>query len=170
MAIVPETLSFIGLGSNLGRPFFQLKNALATLAHLRGVRVLECSSIYESDPIGYTDQPVFMNAVAKILIRHSPHRLLDILQAIEIRHHRIRTSNQNSARTLDLDILVFGQLRCVTERLILPHPQMLKRRFVLQPLLEISPDQSIPGKGPAINYLPCVIDQRCQRKSRILLK
>ena len=160
---------FIGLGSNLERPFFQLKKALKRLANHRGVKLLECSSIYETVPIGYDDQPLFMNAVAKISVSLSPHRLLDVLQAIEISHHRIRTSNQNSPRTLDLDILLYGKIRCSTERLILPHPRMLQRRFVLQPLLEISPDQYVPGKGQAAGYLSCVSGQGCQVKSRILL-
>jgi len=163
-----KTIAFIGLGSNLERPSFQLMKALNYLAHHRGVKLLECSSIYETSPIGYADQPLFNNAVARISTGYSPCRLLDLLQMIEIRHHRIRTSNQNSPRTLDLDILLFGQVRCVTGRLILPHPRMLERRFVLQPLLEISPDQFVPGKGLAVNYLSSVSDQGCRRKARIL--
>lgn len=163
------SIAFIGLGSNLERPSFQLKKALAQLSHHRGVRLLECSSMYETTPLGYTDQPLFINAVARVSTRYSPYRLLDLLQAIETRQQRTRTSNQNSPRTLDLDILLYGRIRCQTDRLILPHPRMLERRFVLQPLLEISPGQFVPGKGFAANYLSSVSGQGCRRKAGILL-
>ena len=159
---------FIGLGSNLDRPVFQLKKALRFLACHRAIKLLACSSIYETAPIGYDDQPVFMNAVAKISTSYYPHRLLDLLQVIEIKQQRKRTSNQNSPRTLDLDILLYGQLKCRTDRLVLPHPRMLERRFVLQPLLELSPSQLIPGSGLAAKYLVSVSTQDCQRKASAL--
>lgn len=168
-ATVHESEAIIGLGSNLERPLFQLKKALRYLASHRHLKLVSCSSIYETAPLGYPDQPVFMNAVAKFSTRCSAHRLLDILQAVESKHKRIRTPQQNSPRTLDLDILLFGQLICFTDRLILPHPRMLQRRFVLDPLMEISPDQFVPGKGPAAQYLRGVSDQGCARKARILL-
>ena len=168
MAVHRPTI-FIGLGSNLGQPLFQLKRALTRLRYHPAIKLLACSSVYETAPIGYDDQPAFMNAVAMISSTYRPHRLLDLLQSIESRQLRKRTSNQNSPRTLDLDILLYGQIRCETERLILPHPRLLERRFVLQPLLEISPTQSIPGKGFARAYLPAVLKQDCHRKARLLL-
>ena len=147
----------------------QLKKALIYLAHHRCITLLQCSSIYATAPVGYDNQPEFMNAVAKIKTNYRPHNLLDLLQSIETRQHRVRTANQNSPRTLDLDMLLYKQLKCHTERLILPHPRMLERRFVLQPLLEISPTQFIPGSGLAANYLASVSSQACQRKARLLL-
>ena len=166
---VHRPLVFIGLGSNLHRPIIQIKKALRFLSGHRGVRLLAYSSIYETAPIGYDDQPKFINAVAKLTTNYSPHRLLDLLQKVEHLQHRKRTSNQNSPRTLDLDILLYGQFRCRTDRLILPHPRMHERRFVLQPLLELAPELVIPGKGPAVNFQSSVSSQGCQRKARILL-
>lgn len=164
-----DSIVFIGLGSNLDRPFFQLRKALNYLANHSAVTLQAYSGVYETQPIGYDSQPLFLNAVAGLSTRYSPLRLLDLLQSVELRQHRKRKSNRNAPRTLDLDILLYRQTRCVTDRLTLPHPRMHLRRFVLQPLLEISPSQVIPGKGPATRYLSSVSDQACRRISPILL-
>ena len=160
---------YIGLGSNLNRPDLQIKKALLNLKNNKHTSLLDWSSLYKSAPVGYDDQPDFLNAVARLKTRLKPLVLLRQLQFIENKQLRKRTSNQNSPRTIDLDILIYDDLVCVTEKLIIPHPRMLQRRFVLEPLLEISPDAVIPGSGLAADYFIAVADQDCRRSQQILL-
>ncbi len=160
---------YIGLGSNLNQPHIQIKKALRALNNSRFIDLQDYSSYYITAPMGYDDQPYFINAVAKIQSKLKPLALLRLLQSIEARQYRKRTSNQNAPRTLDLDILIHGNLQCSTSKLTIPHPRMLERRFVLEPLLEIAPAVMIPGLGHVANYFPFVIQQQCQRSERILL-
>jgi 2-amino-4-hydroxy-6-hydroxymethyldihydropteridine diphosphokinase len=137
------TVAYVGLGSNLEDPARQVEVALQELDHLPDTRVVKRSSLYRTAPVGYADQPDFINAVAQLETGLPAERLLDELQALEARHGRAR-SFPNAPRTLDLDLLLFGSLVLQTERLTLPHPRMRERAFVLDPLREIAPDLVIP--------------------------
>lgn len=106
-------------------------------------RVVKRSSLYRTAPVGYANQPDFINAVAQLETGLPAERLLDELQALEARHGR-RRSFPNAPRTLDLDLLLYGRLVLKTDRLTLPHPRMREREFVLIPLREIAPDVEIP--------------------------
>ncbi len=139
--------AFIGLGSNLADPHRQIMHALEELALLPHVRVVQCSSLYRSAPVGYVDQPDFINAVLKLETSLSPRDLLDVLLALEQKCGRTREFI-NAPRTLDLDVLLYDALQHHEHGLTIPHPQMHLRAFVLQPLLEIAPDCVIPGIGP----------------------
>lgn len=141
-------IAFIGLGSNLEEPRSQLQRAFAELEALPQTRLVARSSLYRSAPLGYQDQPEFVNSVAKIETAMAPHALLQGLLQIEHRHGRER-SFQNAPRTLDLDILLYDDVQLHEHGLTIPHPQMHLRAFVLQPLLEIAPDVGIPGIGKA---------------------
>ena len=139
-------IAFIGLGSNLEDPRSQLLRAFAELGGLPETRLIARSSLYRSAPMGYPDQPEFVNAVAKIETALAPRALLQGLLQIEHRHGRERTF-RNAPRTLDLDVLLYGDVQLHEHGLTIPHPQMHLRTFVLQPLLEIEPDCMIPGIG-----------------------
>jgi len=141
-------IAFIGLGGNIDNPRSQLLRAFAELDELQGTRLLARSSLYRSAPVGFTDQPDFVNAVAKIKTVLTPQALLQALLQIEHRHGRERTF-RNAPRTLDLDMLLYDDVQLQERGLTVPHPQMHLRAFVLQPLLEIAPDCNIPAIGLA---------------------
>lgn len=130
---------FISLGSNIGDRFSYLKSAIELLGNSPNVRIKKISSIYETEPVGYTDQDSFLNAVVEIATDLSPHQLLDFTQDIEKKLQRERTIRWGP-RTIDLDILMYNQENIKTERLIIPHPRMFDRAFVLIPLTEIYPE------------------------------
>lgn len=155
-------IAFIGLGSNLEDPRSQLQRAFADLGRLPGTRLLLRSSLYRSAPVGYLDQPDFVNAVAKIATALTPQDLLQALLRIEHGHGRERTF-RNAPRTLDLDVLLYDDLRLHEHGLTIPHPQMHLRAFVLQPLLEIAPDCAIPGVGSAEQALRACAGQVLER-------
>ena len=138
----------VGLGANLGEPRRQLTEALIAMSGLPETRLAGHSSFYRTAPVGHEDQPEFLNAVAALDTRLAPGVLLEGLQGIERRHHRER-SFPNAPRTLDLDLLLFGEEQIARPGLTVPHPRMHQRAFVLQPLLELDPEASIPGKGKA---------------------
>ena len=144
--------AFVGLGANLENPLQQIRQAIAELDAIEHTRVLVASSLYRSAPVGYADQPDFINAVAKLQTGLSPHELLDALHVIENRHCR-RRSVRNAPRTLDLDLLLYGMLVVREEGLTLPHPRMHERAFVLLPLAEIAPDTPLPGHAPVSQLL-----------------
>lgn len=154
---------FIALGSNLDSPELQVRRAFDELARLPSSRLLAHSSLYRSGPIGLLDQPDFINAVAHIETALGPHDLLQALLEIEFGHGRVRES-PNAPRTLDLDMLMYDDLQCDERCLILPHPRMHQRAFVLQPLLEIAPNCRIPGRGTVAELLPLCAEQRIERE------
>ncbi|XKE45803.1 2-amino-4-hydroxy-6-hydroxymethyldihydropteridine diphosphokinase [Halomonas organivorans] len=135
--------AWIGLGSNLDGPHEHVERALDELDALPLTRRRQASRRYASRPVGPADQPDFVNAVAELETRLSPLALLDQLQALEQRHGRIR-GRRWGPRTLDLDLLLFDDRRMATPRLILPHPEMARRAFVLVPLAELAPELSLP--------------------------
>ena len=161
-------VAYIGLGSNLEDPPSQLQRAFVDLAGLPDTRLVARSSLYRSAPLGGTDQPDlsnqpdFVNAVAKIETALAPQALLHALLHIEHQHGRQRTFH-NAPRTLDLDVLLYDDVRLHEHGLTIPHAQMHLRAFVLKPLLEIAPDVSIPGVGPARRSLQACQDQVLER-------
>jgi 2-amino-4-hydroxy-6-hydroxymethyldihydropteridine diphosphokinase len=156
------TAAFVGLGANLEQPKSQVQRALGELDAIPHTRVVRTSSLYRSDPLGYAEQPQFVNAVAQVETGLAAERLFDELQAIEARHGRGR-SFANAPRTLDLDLLLFGAMQIETERLTVPHPRMHERAFVLIPLLEIAPLAAIPGRGAASTLLARCAGQRVEK-------
>jgi 2-amino-4-hydroxy-6-hydroxymethyldihydropteridine diphosphokinase len=138
--------AYIGLGSNLSEPKRQLASAFEALALLPGTRVRAVSSFYRSAPIGFADQPDFVNAVAWVETTLAPRPLLEHLLVIEARHGRVRT-RRDGPRTLDLDLLAHGHAMIDEPGLTLPHPRMHERAFVLVPLAEISPHFDVAGHG-----------------------
>ena len=152
------TRAYVALGSNLGDPQATVRAALAALADLSHARPVASSALYRSAPVGLRNQPDFINAVAAIDTRLAPLALLDALFAIEARFGR-RRDFHHAPRTLDLDLLLYGDLRCADDRLALPHPRMHERAFVLLPLLELAPAIAIPGLGRAADWLESVRGQ-----------
>ena len=134
------TTAFVALGSNLNNPETQLRSAAKTIAALPNCHVASASSVYSSRAVGPGEQPQYLNAVLKLSTTVAPLELLDTLQAIEQQHGRVRTQRWG-ARTLDIDILLYGEQAIDLTRLQIPHPRMAERNFVLYPLAEIAGEQ-----------------------------
>ena len=156
------TLAYVGLGANLGEPRQQLLAALEDLGRIPQTRVAARSSLYRSAPIGYPDQPDYVNAVARLETGLRPEELFARLQEIERGHGRKR-SFRNAPRSLDLDLLLYGGERIDTPALTVPHPRMHERAFVLVPLLELDPGAVIPGRGNATELLRSCATQAVER-------
>lgn len=158
--------AYVGLGSNLdgelGDPRAQLLAGFEALARLSRTCLTGRSGLYRSAPLGHTAQPDFVNAVAGLRTELSAKELLATLQAIERRHGRERAF-PNAPRTLDLDLLLFGDLAITTPALTLPHPRMHERAFVLLPLLELDAEAAVPGRGRASELLAGCSGQRVAR-------
>ncbi|HEX2825631.1 MAG TPA: 2-amino-4-hydroxy-6-hydroxymethyldihydropteridine diphosphokinase [Burkholderiales bacterium] len=140
------TPAYIALGSNLDDPLRQIEGGIEELAMLPDTRLGAVSSLYRTAPVGFDDQPDFINAVAMIETELGARALLDELLAIEKRYARVR-GMKNGPRTLDLDIVLYGDTAQSGEALTIPHPRMHERAFVLVPLAEIAPDAVVPGLG-----------------------
>jgi len=140
-------LAYIGLGSNLQNPRAQIKNALNSLHGNDGIEVVDVSSLYESKPLLDMPGPNYINAVCKIDTTLSAIDLLDICQSIEDNQKRIREVKWGS-RTIDLDILLYEQQVISSDRLSIPHPEMIDRAFVMVPLCEIDKEINVPLLGP----------------------
>jgi len=153
---------FIALGANLEGPLTQIRKAFAELDALPKTKMIARSSLYRSAPIGNVNQPDFINAVAKLETALTPRELLAALLEIEQRHGR-RREFPNAPRTLDLDLLLYGDLIHHEHGLSIPHPRMHQRAFVLSPLHEIAPDAVIPGIGTVAELLAACTGQRLQR-------
>jgi 2-amino-4-hydroxy-6-hydroxymethyldihydropteridine diphosphokinase len=143
---------YIGLGSNLAEPLAQLREALQALAQLPHTQLRAASSFYASDPLGPADQPRYVNAVALLDCALEPLALLDALQHIELKQGRVRKAERWGPRTLDLDILLFGQRLLDLPRLQVPHYHLHARAFVLYPLAEIAGPLQLPD-GRQLNDL-----------------
>ena len=150
--------AYVALGANLGDPAATVRAAFAALANLPESRVARSSSLYRTAPVGITEQPEFVNAVAELETALAPEALLDQLLEIEQRFGRIR-AERNGPRTLDLDLLLYDNQVVELPRLTLPHPRLHLRAFVLQPLAEIAPALAIPGRGTVAAWLPAVANQ-----------
>ena len=156
------TLAYIGLGANIGEPRQQIEVAIEEIKTLRGTRFISASSFYRSAPLGYTDQPDFLNAVVGLETELPPETLLGHLKDIEHRHGRER-SFPDAPRRLDLDLLLYGEQILATPELTLPHPRMHERAFVLQPLLELDAGIFVPGRGLASTLLSACSSQKIER-------
>ncbi|ELY2745746.1 2-amino-4-hydroxy-6-hydroxymethyldihydropteridine diphosphokinase [Cronobacter malonaticus] len=138
------TLAFIALGSNLAEPLSQVNNALAALARIPGSRIVATSSFYRTPPLGPQDQPDYLNAAVALETTLSAEALLDNTQRIELEQGRVRKAERWGPRTLDLDIMLFGDATINTGRLTIPHYDMKNRAFMLLPLSEIAPALRFP--------------------------
>ena len=156
------TLAYVGLGANIGQPRRQLQSALEQLNRLPETRLTATSAIYRSAPLGHLDQPEFLNAVVELETALSPEALLDHLQEVERAHGRERPF-AGAPRTLDLDLLLYGNAVLATPRITVPHPRMHERAFVLRPLAQIAPQAAIPGRGTARELLCACRDQFAER-------
>lgn len=153
--------AWVGLGANLGDPAASLRAAFAALAALPRTRLIARSSLYRSAPVDAVG-PDFLNAVARVATGLSAHELLAQLLAIEMRHGRERPF-RNAPRTLDLDLLLFGDESIATAALTVPHPRLHQRAFVLAPMAELSPDLHVPGRGRVADLLGPVAAQSIER-------
>jgi 2-amino-4-hydroxy-6-hydroxymethyldihydropteridine diphosphokinase len=150
-----ENVAYIALGSNLGDRLNYLRSAIIALHEHKEISVIDASSIYETEPVGYTDQDCFLNMVIKIKTALSPFSLLQTTRKIEEQFGRKRDIRWGP-RTLDLDILLYNHENIETEQLIIPHPRMMERAFVLIPLFEIDATIRVPNVDKP---LPVIIDQ-----------
>ncbi|MET0208834.1 MAG: 2-amino-4-hydroxy-6-hydroxymethyldihydropteridine diphosphokinase, partial [Burkholderiaceae bacterium] len=161
-----RVIAFVGMGSNLVHPRRQLARATRRLARLPRTALLAVSCNFVTAPLGTRDaQPDYVNAVAMLATALSPRALLARLNALERRQGRRRGANspRNAARSLDLDLLLYGRLRLDTRTLTLPHPRMHERAFVLRPLADVAPAATIPGHGLARRHFARVRGQRVAR-------
>ena len=156
-----RTIAYIGIGANLGDARANVEDALARLGALPATTLLRRSSSYRSAPIDSSGDD-YINAVACIDTTLAAADLLAALQTIELSHGRERPW-RNAPRTLDLDILLYGDAVIDSAALRVPHPRMHERAFVLAPLLEIAPDIELPGRGPARQFVAAVAGQAISR-------
>ena len=140
-------LAYIGLGSNLKGPKEQIEKSLIALSETKEITLLTVSSFYQSKPLLDMPGPNYLNVVCKIKTNLSAFDLLSFCQEIEENQHRVREVKWGS-RTIDLDILLYGEQIFATKRLTIPHPEMINRAFVLLPLFEIEPGLKLPLLGP----------------------
>ncbi len=158
-SVVP---AYIGLGSNPDQPVSQLRRALKELDDVHHSRLAATSGLYRSAPMGPAGQPDYVNAVALLETRLAPLALLDALQAIEQRHGRLRRQRWGP-RTLDLDLLLYGDAVIASSRLTVPHPGLHERSFVLTPLAEIAPKLRVPGHGSVAALAKARTNDRVER-------
>jgi 2-amino-4-hydroxy-6-hydroxymethyldihydropteridine diphosphokinase len=140
-------LAYIGLGSNLNEPKQQIKMAVMALHGTKDIEVINLSSLYQSPPVDDSKQPDYINAIAQVDTHLTPLELLYVCQDIETKQHRIREKKWG-ARTIDLDIIIYGVQVVASKQLIIPHPEMMNRAFVLIPLAELEDDLKVPVLGP----------------------
>ena len=161
--------AWIGLGANLDIPQDRIRGALHALQSNTQISIEAVSSCYRSAPVGFLEQPDFLNAVVRITTLLSPVRLLGCLQFIEFKGQRERSIRRNGPRRIDLDLLLFDGFQQQSTELTVPHPRMHERRFVLEPLLEIEGDIELPGRGLASKWLVGCAGQAVERLSGTLL-
>ena len=141
------TTAYVGLGANLGEREITLRRALELLGER--VEVTAVSSFRDTEPVGYTDQPRFLNAAARVETELTPRELLDLLLAVERELGRVREGAPRfGPRTVDLDLLLYGAETIDEPGLTVPHPRLHERRFALEPLAELDPGLVVPGRGP----------------------
>jgi 2-amino-4-hydroxy-6-hydroxymethyldihydropteridine diphosphokinase len=153
--------AYIGIGANLGDARSNVEDAIDMLGQLPGSTLAGVSSLYQTAPIDSSGDD-YINAVARLQTTLEPEALLQALQAIELAHGRQRPY-RNAPRTLDLDLLLYGDQTIATPTLTVPHPRLTERAFVLVPLHELDPQAHIPGLGPAEGYLARAAGQSITR-------
>lgn len=152
-----KTIALVGLGSNLGDPVAAVRHALQALDAIPGTRLVRASRLYRTPAWGRTDQPDFINAVAMLETTLAPRELLDAMLGIELDAGRERRPEERwGPRTLDLDLLLYGDARIDEPGLHVPHPHLHERVFALLPLADIAPDAVIPGVGAVRDALACL--------------
>jgi 2-amino-4-hydroxy-6-hydroxymethyldihydropteridine diphosphokinase len=157
--------AWVGLGANLGARRATLEAAIDALRTLPQTRLVARSGLWSSPPVDAAG-PDYLNAVARLATLLDPHALLAALRAIEARHGRAR-AYPNAPRTLDLDLLLYGDATIDAPAapgrpaLVVPHPRLHERAFVLRPIAELDADVVVPGRGPVRQWLPAVAPQRC---------
>lgn len=155
--------AFIGLGSNLDRPAAQLRAALERLGRLPRSELEAVSGFYGNPPMGPQDQPDYVNAVARLRTALSPRALLEACQGIERDQGRVRGADRWGPRTIDLDVLLYGEAIVEEPGLHVPHPGIAERPFVLLPLAELAPDLRVPGAGDVARLLEAVDTSALER-------
>lgn len=158
-----DVTAYIGLGSNLVEPQAQVRAGQAALATLPQTTVEACSALYASAPVGLTNQPDFVNAACRVRTQLPARALMQALLTIEKQHGRVRGGEKGGPRTLDLDLLLYGDLVLNDLDLTLPHPRLHERAFVLNPLCELDAGLLIPGRGRAADLLAACAGQRVER-------
>lgn len=157
-------MAHLALGSNLGDPEAHLSSALRAIGLISGTTVVQKSSLYRSPAWGTASaQPDYLNAVVAVMTNLTPNELWNATCRIEQAQGRARDGERNAARTLDIDLLLYGDLALHDEKLTLPHPRMHERAFVLRPLLEIAPHIAIPGQVDAAILLKRLENQVATR-------
>jgi 2-amino-4-hydroxy-6-hydroxymethyldihydropteridine diphosphokinase len=145
--------AYIGVGANLGDRRATIERAVELLRAVPGVEVLAVSSLRETDPVGFKEQPRFLNGAVELETTLEPRELLDVLLRVERDLGRTREGPRLGPRTIDLDLLVYGDRRLDQPGLTVPHPRLHERRFALEPLAELAPELEIPGRGPVAELL-----------------
>jgi 2-amino-4-hydroxy-6-hydroxymethyldihydropteridine diphosphokinase len=145
--------AYVGLGANLGDRERTLREAVAALAAEDGVEVLAVSTLRETEPVGVGDQPLYLNGAAELETTLTASELLDRLLAVEQRFGRVRVTGEHAPRTLDLDLLLYGDEVVDEPGVSVPHPRLHERRFVLEPLAELAPTLVVPGRGDVESLL-----------------
>jgi 2-amino-4-hydroxy-6-hydroxymethyldihydropteridine diphosphokinase len=141
------TRAYVALGANLGDRERTLREAVDALGAEKGIEVVAVSTLRETEPVGVGEQPRFLNGAAELETTLTARELLDRLLAVEQRFGRVRVAGEHSPRTLDLDLLLYGDDRIDEPGLTVPHPRLHERGFVLEPLAELAPGLVVPGRG-----------------------
>lgn len=147
------TRAYVGLGANIGDRERTLREAVDALGAEEGIEVAAVSTLRETDPVGVGEQPRFLNGVAALETSLGARELLDRLLAVEQRFGRVRVPGEHGPRTLDLDLLLYGDETIDEPGLAVPHPRMHERRFVLEPLAELAPGLVVSGRGTVESLL-----------------
>ena len=148
-----RTTAYIGLGSNLGRSRETIERAVALLGGHDSIDVTGISSLRETEPVGFLDQPRFQNGAVRLETELSARALLDVLLEVERELGRVRHGPRFGPRTIDLDLLLYGESVVAEPGLTVPHPRLHERRFALEPLHELDPALVVPGRGPVAELL-----------------
>lgn len=147
------TRAYVGLGANLGDRERTLREAVSALAAEDGIEVVAVSALRETEPVGVGEQPLYLNGAAELETTLDAGQLLGRLLAVEQRFGRVRLPGEHGPRTLDLDLLLYGDDVIEAAGLTVPHPRLHERRFVLEPLAELAPGLVVPGRGDVESLL-----------------
>ncbi len=159
-------IAYIGLGTNLGDRLGNIQEALRKLDDLPIIQLVRVSSVYETAPVGVTDQPFFLNLVVAVRTSLAPQALLDALLHIENQMGRVRTERWGP-RVIDMDLLLYGGAQVALPGLTVPHPRLRERGFVLIPLAEIAPELTLPGDGKKVADIAEVFSEDFSREGNI---